>query len=77
MGSPKTQERAAISGIGIAFVPEHLAAGALAEGRLQRVLEDWCPASPGLCLYYPCHRHVTSGLRALINTLTEAAKEPG
>ncbi|MFT4134605.1 LysR substrate-binding domain-containing protein [Labrys sp. (in: a-proteobacteria)] len=57
---------AAIQGIGIAFVPDHLVVGALADGRLERILEDWCPAFPGLCLYYPGHRHVSAGLRALI-----------
>ncbi|MGJ4859048.1 LysR substrate-binding domain-containing protein [Labrys sp. La1] len=57
---------AAIQGIGIAFVPDHLVMGALADGRLERVLDEWCPAFPGLCLYYPGHRHVSSGLRALI-----------
>ncbi|QWP75606.1 LysR family transcriptional regulator [Lysobacter sp. K5869] len=62
---------AAIDGIGIAFVPDHLAADALRAGRLERVLQDWCPDSPGLCLYYPGHRHVSSGLRALIDALSE------
>jgi len=62
---------AAIDGIGIAFVPDHLAANALEDGRLKRVLEDWCPAFPGLCLYHSGRRHVSSGLRALINTLIE------
>lgn len=57
---------AAIDGIGIAFVPEHLALDALGDGRLERVLDDWCPAMPGLALYYPGHRHVPAGLRALI-----------
>lgn len=61
---------AAIDGIGIAFVPDHLAAEALNDGRLERCLEDWCPEYPGLCLYYSGHRHVSSALRALINTLT-------
>lgn len=61
---------AAIDGIGIAFVPDHLAAEALHDGRLERALEDWCPASPGLCLYYSGHRHISSALRALIDTLT-------
>lgn len=63
---------AAIDGIGIAFVPDHLATVALQDGRLQRVLEEWCPPFPGLCLYYSGHRHQSSGLRALINMMTEA-----
>ncbi|UXS31397.1 LysR family transcriptional regulator [Agrobacterium tumefaciens] len=62
---------AAIDGIGIAFVPDHLATDALEDGRLKRVLEEWCPVYPGLCLYYSGRRHVSSGLRALINMLTE------
>lgn len=62
---------AAIDGIGIAFVPDHLAAQALEDGRLKRVLDEWCPAYPGLCLYYSGRRHVSSGLRALIKMLTE------
>ncbi|MGY2373156.1 LysR family transcriptional regulator [Pseudomonas sp. SDO524_S393] len=57
---------AAIEGVGIAFVPEHLALEALADGRLERVLEEWCPSMPGLCLYYSGHRHVSVALRALI-----------
>lgn len=62
---------AAVDGIGIAFVSDHLAADALRAGRLERVLQDWCPPSPGLCLYYPGHRHVSAGLRALIDALSE------
>ncbi|HVR49044.1 MAG TPA: LysR family transcriptional regulator [Pseudorhodoferax sp.] len=57
---------AAIDGLGIAFVPEHLVHAALQDGRLERVLTEWCPFYPGLRLYYPGHRHVSSGLRALI-----------
>lgn len=63
---------AAIDGIGIAFVPDHLAASALSDGRLERVLDAWCPAYPGLCLYYSGHRHVSSALRALVAMLREA-----
>ncbi|MBB1626378.1 LysR family transcriptional regulator [Achromobacter sp. UMC71] len=67
---------AAIDGIGIAFVPEHLAADALRDGRLERVLDEWCPAYPGLSLYYSGHRHVSSALRALIDMLREPSVRP-
>jgi DNA-binding transcriptional LysR family regulator len=60
---------AAADGLGIAFVPEVFAAAELAAGRLVPVLEDWCPAYPGLCLYYPGHRHVPTTLRAFIDVL--------
>nr|WP_234016647.1 LysR family transcriptional regulator [Pseudomonas palleroniana] len=67
---------AAMDGIGIAFVPEHLVLDALADGRLERVLDDWCPSMPGLCLYYSGHRHVSVALRALINALRRAESNP-
>jgi RadC-like JAB domain/LysR substrate binding domain len=34
---------AALAGFGLAYVPEDVAQSHLAKGRLQRVLEDWCP----------------------------------
>ncbi|MBK4216162.1 LysR family transcriptional regulator [Paracoccus caeni] len=60
---------AAIDGIGIAFVPDFLVAEPLQERKLEQVLDEWCPEFPGLCLYYPGRRHVSSGLRALIETI--------
>ncbi|WP_112312182.1 LysR family transcriptional regulator [Pseudogemmobacter bohemicus] len=60
---------AAIDGIGIAFVPDFLVEDALQERKLEQVLDEWCPEFPGLCLYYPGRRHVSSGLRALIETI--------
>ena len=60
---------AAIDGIGIAFVPDFLAKEALRNGLVERLLEDWCPSYPGVCLYYPGRRHVSSAMRALINMI--------
>lgn len=60
---------AAIDGVGIAFVPDFLVIDPIKDGVLKRVLEDWCPTFPGVCLYYPGHRHVSAGLRALINAI--------
>jgi DNA-binding transcriptional LysR family regulator len=48
---------AAVDGFGLAYVPEDLAKPLLAKGRLQRVLDDWCPAYTGYHLYYPSRRH--------------------
>jgi DNA-binding transcriptional LysR family regulator len=60
---------AALQGIGLIWTSEWSMIKHIAAGRLIRVLEDWSPSSPGLCLYFPRHRHVTAGLRAFINVL--------
>jgi DNA-binding transcriptional LysR family regulator len=57
---------AATDGIGIAFVPEMLAAGAVAEGKLTVVLADWAPRISGLFLYYSSRRQMPAPLRAFI-----------
>ncbi|MEB0223264.1 LysR family transcriptional regulator [Pseudomonas sp. 10S4] len=62
---------AALQGVGLACTNEHSIAGHLAAGRLIRVLQDWLPPYPGLCLYYPANRHVPAGLRAFIELVRE------
>jgi DNA-binding transcriptional LysR family regulator len=62
---------AALEGVGLAWCSEWAVAGHIAAGRLIRVLGDWSPAYPGLCLYYPGHRHVPAGLRAFIAVIRE------
>jgi DNA-binding transcriptional LysR family regulator len=62
---------AASAGLGLAYVPEAAARDWLDDGRLVLVLQEWCPFIPGLCLYYPGHRHVPAGLRAFIDVLKE------
>src|SRR2546426_12243893 len=61
--------RAAIDGVGLAFMSEERAAPHLASGELVRVLEDWCPPFPGVFLYYPRQRQLPAALSALIETL--------
>ena len=58
---------AALDHVGVAFVLEGLVADPVAEGRLVRVLDDWCPSFPGLHLYYPGRRQVPPALRAFID----------
>jgi DNA-binding transcriptional LysR family regulator len=65
---------AALEGLGLAFVSDWWVADYLAKGSLQAVLEDWTPPFPGLCLYYPRHRHVTAGLRAFVELIREQRK---
>src|SRR5436309_9474028 len=61
--------RAAIDGVGLAFISDDRAAPHLASGALVRVLEDWCPPFAGFFLYYPSRRQQPAALSALINTL--------
>jgi len=65
--------QAAVQGLGIAYMPDLVARPHLVSGALVGVLEDWCPAIPGLFLYYPGHRHVPPGLQAFIAVLRELA----
>ena len=65
--------QAARAGVGLAYVSEWHIREELANGELIPVLEDWCPPFPGLRLYYPGHRHVPAGLRALIELIRERA----
>jgi DNA-binding transcriptional LysR family regulator len=61
--------RAAIDGVGLAFMTEENASPYLASGVLMRVLEDWCPPFPGYFLYYPSRRQQPAALAALIEAL--------
>ncbi|WP_426411411.1 LysR family transcriptional regulator [Bradyrhizobium ganzhouense] len=58
---------AAIEGVGLAQVPSPLASGAIAAGKLVRVLEKFSPMTPGVFLYYPGHRQIMPKLRAFID----------
>lgn len=57
---------AARLGCGLAYVTQQAAADDLAAARLIACLDDWCPAFPGLSLYYPKQRAPSVTLRALV-----------
>ena len=61
--------RAALDGLGLAYVFEEDAADHLARGALVRVLEDWCPPFEGYFLYYASRRHQAPALQALVDAL--------
>jgi DNA-binding transcriptional LysR family regulator len=60
---------AALSGFGLAYVPEDTARAHISSGRLIRVLSDWCPPYPGYHLYYPSRRQPTPAFALLVNAL--------
>jgi DNA-binding transcriptional LysR family regulator len=58
---------AAVEGLGLAQVPEPIAAGAMKTGKLVRVLEPFAPMARGVFLYYPGSRQMMPKLRAFID----------
>jgi DNA-binding transcriptional LysR family regulator len=60
---------AALAGFGLAYVPEDAVQAHIADGRLIRVLSDWCPPYPGYHLYYPSRRQPTPAFALLVNAL--------
>jgi len=57
---------AAMQGLGLAQVPQPIAAAAVRAGKLVQVLEPFAPTAPGVFLYYPSHRQLLPKLRAFI-----------
>lgn len=67
LGDDRLVIEAALGGAGLAFLLQYMATGAIADGRLQCVLEDWCAPFPGVYLYYPSRRQMRPALRAFID----------
>lgn len=63
--------QAALDGLGVTFAFEDQVADLIAQGRLVRVLEDWCPYYSGFYLYYPSRRRAPAPLRVFIDFLKE------
>jgi DNA-binding transcriptional LysR family regulator len=59
----------ALAGLGLAYLPEDSVQPYLDEGRLIRVLADWCPPYPGYHLYYPSRRQLKPAFALLVDTL--------
>jgi DNA-binding transcriptional LysR family regulator len=68
---------AAIEGLGLAQVPEPVAAAAVKAGKLVRVLEPFAPMAPGVFLYYPGNRQIMPKLRAFIDHVKGRAGRAG
>ncbi len=63
---PSVQLLAAERGLGLAMLFEEHCAAAIAAGRLEQILSDWCKPFPGPFLYYPERRLMPPGLRAFV-----------
>lgn len=60
---------AALAGLGIAALPEDEFAPHIDEGRLVRVLEDWCEPFSGYFLYYPSRRQPSPAFSLVVDAL--------
>lgn len=67
--------QAALADFGLGYVPEEMALPYIVQGRLQPVLQDWCPAFPGYHLYYPSRRQLSRAMTVVIDALRYPPKE--
>ncbi|MDQ8050992.1 LysR family transcriptional regulator [Luteibacter sp.] len=59
----------ALDGIGLAYVPEPMAAPHIAAGRLMEVLADWSPMFEGFHLYYPNRRNPSPAFARFVEAI--------
>jgi DNA-binding transcriptional LysR family regulator len=57
------------AGLGLAYLPEDQVKKQIADGRLIRVLADWCPPFSGYHLYYPSRRQHSPAFALLVEAL--------
>lgn len=67
--------RAALDGLGLAFLFEESVAQDIREGRLVTVMESWCPGFGGFYLYYPSRHQMRPALRAFIDFFCYQGRE--
>ena len=60
---------AVLAGLGLAYLPEDQVQSYIADGRLIRVLDDWCAPFPGYHLYYPSRRQPVPAFAVLVDAL--------
>ncbi|MBW8846573.1 MAG: LysR family transcriptional regulator [Burkholderiales bacterium] len=68
---------AALGGVGLAQVPEPIAAEDMREGRLEEVLSSYASKSPGVFLYHSGRRQVLPKLRAFIEHVRDRSADLG
>ncbi|UGY19642.1 LysR family transcriptional regulator [Bradyrhizobium septentrionale] len=61
--------KAALAGLGLAYVAEDQVEAQLAKGQLVQVLDDWCAPFPGYHLYYPSRRQSSPAFALLVDAL--------
>jgi DNA-binding transcriptional LysR family regulator len=62
--------RCALKGMGLIYSADLFAARELAAGKLEPVLAEFLPTTPGLFLYFPARTQTQPKLRAFIDMMT-------
>jgi len=65
---------AALDGLGLAYLFENMVRAHVAEKRLVRVLDKFCPQIPGYFLYYPSRVNLAPKLKALVDFLKRGTR---
>ena len=60
---------AALSGYGLAYVPEGMVQTHIDKGRLKRVLAEWCQPYSGYHLFYPSRRQSSAAFSLVVDAL--------
>ncbi|WP_222409882.1 LysR family transcriptional regulator [Rhizobium leguminosarum] len=66
---------AVLESAGVGYLFEQDILSDIEAGRVIRVLEDWTPPYPGLCLYYPGRRNLSAGVRAFLDLAREFSRK--
>jgi DNA-binding transcriptional LysR family regulator len=62
---------AALTGYGIAYVPENIVADHIESGDLVVVLDDWSPIFDGYFIYYPSKRQNSAAFKVIVDALRD------
>lgn len=67
LSDQRLMRRAALDGVGLAYLFDARIDEDVRDGRLMPVLEDWCPSFEGFFIYYPSRRQMRPALRAFVD----------
>ncbi len=77
VNSPQTTLRGALSGLGIAMLPDFVARSHLESGALVSLFEDYMPTGRGIYAVYPHRRYLPAKVRALVDFMHNWFKRNG
>ncbi|MBB4006772.1 LysR family transcriptional regulator [Allorhizobium taibaishanense] len=77
VNSPQTTLRGALSGLGVAMLPDFVAKRYLESGELISLFEDYMPSGSGIYAVYPHRRYLPAKVRALVDFMHNWFKRNG